>query len=53
MCKKSSKKWQDSGKWGEITYSIEQGNNEGLFGLDGKTGVLTVARSLADTKGMY
>ena len=52
MFKKSSKKWQDSGKWGEITYSIEQGNNEGLFGLDAKTGVLTVARSLADTKGM-
>jgi hypothetical protein len=42
---------RDSGSFGDISYRISGGNSENLFTIDSRTGLLTIARSLAATLG--
>ncbi|XP_077098803.1 protocadherin Fat 3 isoform X2 [Siphateles boraxobius] len=45
---------RDSGRNGEIVYSIDAGNTGGLFGIDPLSGIISVARDLdLTTVGLY
>uniref|UniRef100_A0A673HI96 Protocadherin Fat 3-like n=1 Tax=Sinocyclocheilus rhinocerous TaxID=307959 RepID=A0A673HI96_9TELE len=45
---------KDSGRNGEIVYSIDAGNSGGIFGIDSLSGIISVARELdLTTVGFY
>uniref|UniRef100_A0A672RE28 FAT atypical cadherin 3 n=1 Tax=Sinocyclocheilus grahami TaxID=75366 RepID=A0A672RE28_SINGR len=45
---------RDSGRNGEIVYSIDAGNSGGIFGIDSLSGIISVARELdLTTVGFY
>jgi hypothetical protein len=41
----------DSGSYGSVTYRLRSGNSEGLFAINSRTGLITVAGSLAASRG--
>jgi hypothetical protein len=41
----------DSGSYGSVTYRLRAGNSEGLFAINSRTGLITVAGSLAASRG--
>ena len=44
---------KDSGKYGQIMYSLVSGNDYGLFRLNRRTGEITVVRPLTKTSQIY
>lgn len=44
---------QDEGAFGEVRYSIKDGNEQNLFRLDQETGILYPARNLTNQEGVY